>query len=169
MKTISICIPVFNEENNIENTYNEIISLFEKKLINYDYEIIFTDDGSQDNSLQVLLELREKDNKVKVIEFSRNFGQIEAISAAQRKAIGDAVITVSADLQEPLGLISQMVNRWEEGNEIVIGFRLLPNVVIEPKNSPESGALLRFLIFILAFIFFKIFINCILVSLQMTL
>ena len=72
MKIISICIPVFNEEINVLNTYNEIVNLFKKKLINYNYEIIFTDNHSSDRTEEIIMDLCNKDNKVKYIRFRAN-------------------------------------------------------------------------------------------------
>jgi len=124
-KTISITIPVYNNQGSLDETHSIISSLFKKDdfLKNYNYEIVFVNDGSKDNSLNKLLELRSKDSNVKVVELSRNFGQGEAIIAGHHNSTGDAVITVSADLQDPLELIKEMVQAWSKGNEVVVGYR----------------------------------------------
>ena len=127
MKKISIIIPVFRNENALSITYKQIADLFQSELKNYDYEFIFVDDGSDDNSFNELIELREKDVKVKVICFSRNFGQVPAIIAGCRAASGDLGISLSADLQEPVEMIPQMVREYENGSDVVICYRKTRN------------------------------------------
>ena len=124
-KTISITIPVYNNQGSLDETHRIISTLFleDDFLKDYNYEIVFVNDGSKDNSLNKLLDIRAKDNNVKVVELSRNFGQGEAIIAGHHNSTGDAVITVSADLQDPLELIKDMVQSWSRGNEIVVGYR----------------------------------------------
>ncbi len=115
-------IPVYRNEKAVTLTHAGIKEAL-SKVPNHDYEFIFVDDGSDDGSLAELLEIRKGDPKVKVITFTRNFGQIPAILAGFREATGDAVINVSADLQDPAELIPQMVQSWEAGNEVVICYR----------------------------------------------
>lgn len=124
MKLISFVIPVYRNEKALTITYNKIKELLNNNLRNYNYEFVFVDDGSDDNSLNELLELRQHDANVKVIEFSRNFGQMAAIVAGLREAKGDAIVNMSADLQDPVELIKEMVEAWENAAEIVIGFRI---------------------------------------------
>jgi dolichol-phosphate mannosyltransferase len=122
-KTISFVIPVYRNEGSILPTFNKIKELFlETKL---KYQFIFINDGSDDNSLNELQSvfLSDKAN-VKVISFSRNFGQVPAVIAGFKEASGDAVIMMSADLQEPIELIGQMIQKWETGSEIVICNRI---------------------------------------------
>jgi dolichol-phosphate mannosyltransferase len=123
MKTISFVIPVYRNEKTVVSTYENIKDLFSKELSFYQYEFIFINDGSDDHSLEELLNLREKDKQVKIISFTRNFGQTPAIIAGYREVKGDAAICLSADLQEPLEQISVMVAEWEKSNEIVICYR----------------------------------------------
>lgn len=116
-------IPVYRNEGSILPTFNKIKELFlETKL---KYQFIFINDGSDDNSLNELQSvfLSDKAN-VKVISFSRNFGQVPAVIAGFKEASGDAVIMMSADLQEPIELIGQMIQKWETGSEIVICNRI---------------------------------------------
>ena len=124
MKKISFVIPVYRNEGTISGTYKKIVELFANELKLYDYEFIFIDDGSDDRSLNNLLGLKKNDNKIKIITFSRNFGQVPAIIAGCREAKGDCIIYLSADMQEPFELIIKMINEWENNNEIVICNRI---------------------------------------------
>ena len=92
-------------------------------LQNYKYEIIFVNDGSKDKTLELLEEIAEKDNNVKIISFSRNFGHQAAVTAGLKEVTGDVIIIIDADLQDPPELIPDMISLWEQGNEIVYGKR----------------------------------------------
>ena len=118
-KTISIIVPVFNEENNIQPLYNEL----SKILIDTRYELIFVNDGSTDNSVVEICRLLENNNRIKLIDFSRNFGHEAATSAGVDYANGDAAIILDADLQDPPSLIPKMVKLWQEGYDVVYGVR----------------------------------------------
>lgn len=121
---ISIVIPVYNNQGSIKITYEKINSLFEKELPEHIFELVFVDDGSKDDSLSEIMQLRNIDpSKVKVIVFTANFGQLPAVIAGFREASGDAIISMSADLQDPPELIPQMVEKWLSGDEIVICHR----------------------------------------------
>ena len=120
---ISFVIPVYHNEGAISKTYEKIHNIFLTDLSRYDYEIIFVDDGSKDSSLKEILSLREDDIRVKAITFTRNFGQMSAMLAGFKHASGDAIINISADLQDPVELIPQMICKWEEGSETVICYR----------------------------------------------
>lgn len=120
MKKISFIIPVYRNEGSIQPTYEKIVSLFTSNLLNYNYEFIFVNDGSDDNSMNELLELHKIDANVKVLSFSRNFGQVAAVIAGLKIVTGDSTIIMSADLQEPIELIESMVSEWQKENEIVI-------------------------------------------------
>ncbi len=119
---LSFVIPVYRNEGSLFPTYNKLIELVIQ--LQFQYEIIFVNDGSDDLSINELISLHKKDNNVKVISFSRNFGQVAAVIAGLREVTGDAVVNLSADLQEPIALIHEMVAKWKEGNEIVIGHRI---------------------------------------------
>ena len=119
---ISFIIPVYRNEGSIHTTYEQVVALMTK--LGADYEFVFINDGSDDNSMGELLELHHKDQNVKVLSFSRNFGQAAAIIAGYTEVTGDAAVNMSADLQEPVELIEEMIAKWQSGNEIVICHRI---------------------------------------------
>ncbi len=117
--TISVVAPVYNEAETLEEFYRQVVRVLE----GYDYEIIFVNDGSVDNSWEVLRKISEKDNRVRSLRFSRNFGHQAAISAGLDHAKGDAVIIMDSDLQDPPELIPAMIAKWREGYDVVYGTR----------------------------------------------
>lgn len=122
MKTkYSILVPVFNEEE-VVNLFYETMSKEIQKL-NEEYEIIFVNDGSKDKSPMILAELAEKDQHVKVVNFSRNFGQQAAELAGLSYASGEAVIIMDVDLQDPPSVALEMIKKWKEGYDVVHGKR----------------------------------------------
>ena len=127
-KKISIVIPSFNEEGNISIIVNTLHEVFQKT--NYNYELIFVDDGSKDKTLSVLQELSKKDSKLFYAELSRNFGHQNALMAGLDIASGDCFITMDGDMQHPPELIPQLLSKWEEGYDVVYTRRL------EDKNLP---------------------------------
>lgn len=120
---ISFVVAVYHNEGALSKTHEKIHSVFAAQLAQHEYEIVFVDDGSKDGSLQEILSLREQDSRIKVITFTRNFGQMAAMLAGFKEATGDAIINISADLQDPVELIPQMVEKWEGGAETVICYR----------------------------------------------
>lgn len=120
---ISFVVAVYHNEGALTKTHDKIKAAFHGSLARHDYEVIFIDDGSKDGSLAELLRIREHDSNVKVITFTRNFGQMAAMLAGFKESVGDAVVNISADLQDPVELIPQMVEKWESGSEIVICHR----------------------------------------------
>ncbi len=120
---VSVVIPVYRNEGAITKTFEKLEEVFRSMLSECEYELIFVDDGSDDNSLNEILALRERDRRVKAISFTRNFGQMSAMLAGLKEASGDVIINISADMQDPADLIPQMVNRWKDGSEIVICHR----------------------------------------------
>src|SRR5476649_845814 len=120
---ISFVVAVYQNEGALSKTHGKIRAVFSNEAALHEYEIIFVDDGSKDGSLREVLELRDQDSRVKVITFTRNFGQMAAMLAGFKEATGDAVINISADLQDPVELIPQMVEKWQRGSEIVICHR----------------------------------------------
>jgi glycosyltransferase involved in cell wall biosynthesis len=122
-KTISFVIPVFRNERALTLTHQRIMGVMASDLASYDYEFVFVDDGSDDNSLNELLEIRTRDPKVRIISFTRNFGQMAAIQAGLKAAGGDLVLHLSADLQDPVELIPQMVHEHERGAEVAVCYR----------------------------------------------
>tara|TARA_B100000767_G_scaffold233018_1_gene225178 strand:- start:597 stop:1511 length:915 start_codon:yes stop_codon:yes gene_type:complete len=121
MKLISICIPVYNEEANIDNTYNTIKDLFEKQIIKYDYEIIFTDNHSSDKTEKIITELCSKNNKIKYIRFRSNLQYDKSILEGYKNSNGDAAIVLNCDLQDPPELIKKFIHQWEQGSDVVYG------------------------------------------------
>jgi polyisoprenyl-phosphate glycosyltransferase len=117
---ISIIIPCFNEEGNIQKLYQK---LTESLLCYPSYEIVFIDDGSSDSTLEKISSLADQDQKVKYLSFSKNFGHQNAIKAGLDHASGDCVISMDADLQHPPELIGKLVDKWLEGYEIVYTMR----------------------------------------------
>ena len=120
---ISFVVAVYHNEGAISKTHAKIQSVFSNELAHHEYEIVFVDDGSKDGSLREILSLKEQNSRIKVITFTRNFGQMAAMLAGFKEATGDAVINISADLQDPVELIPQMVEKWQGGSEIVICYR----------------------------------------------
>ena len=118
---LTIIIPCYNEEKNILNVYTRLVEVLDK--INYDYSLLFVNDGSTDNTQKILEELYQKDERVKVIELSRNFGKESALTAGLDYAEGDIVIPFDADLQDPPEVILELLKKYEEGYEIVNAVR----------------------------------------------
>jgi glycosyltransferase involved in cell wall biosynthesis len=121
-KSISIVIPVHNEEKNIPLVYRAVKSVMDQ-VSTYTHEIIFVNDGSTDGSQVEIDALRTEDATVRGIEFTRNFGKEIATTAGIREAVGDAVICLDADLQHPPALIPEFITHWEHGAEVVVGMR----------------------------------------------
>lgn len=122
MKKISIVIPVYNEEEVLPQLYERLNALTEN-VKNYEFEIFFINDGSKDNTLPMLEELTKYDKRVKALSFSRNFGHQAAVTAGIKYVDGDAVVIMDADLQDPPELIPEMLELWENGNEVIYGKR----------------------------------------------
>ncbi|EKE21125.1 MAG: hypothetical protein ACD_7C00348G0010 [uncultured bacterium] len=120
---ISIVIPIYNEEKNIALLYRVLNEVF-KKIPQYEIEIIFVNDGSRDNSWKEIVKIAKKDNRIKAIIFSRNFGHQIALTAGYDIACGDAIISMDADMQDPPRVILQMLKKWEKGFEIVYARRI---------------------------------------------
>lgn len=120
-KKLSIVIPVYYNEHNLPITYARLAEEVFPNLPNY--ELILVDDGSKDNSYLEALKLRELNDRVKVIKLSRNFGQHTAIYAGLEHMSGDCVVVISADLQDPPGIILQLFDKYLEGNKVVLAIR----------------------------------------------
>lgn len=124
MSKISIILPVYNEEECIKQSYERLIKAtapIEKD--GHELEYVFVNDGSKDKSAEILTELGEKDKRVRLLNFSRNFGHQIAITAGLDYATGDAIAVIDADMQDPPELICDMVKKWEEGYDVVYGKR----------------------------------------------
>ncbi|MBO5579457.1 MAG: glycosyltransferase family 2 protein [Prevotella sp.] len=122
MKTVSILIPCYNEEQNIVPIYNALGSICDNN--NYHWEILFVNDGSNDDTLKIIKQISDKDEKVKYISLSRNFGKENALLAGLDHTTGDCTIIIDADLQHPPHLINDMLQLWEEGYDDVYAQRL---------------------------------------------
>lgn len=118
MKKISIVTPMYNEAPMVR-LYLETVDAVLKKLNNYDYEIVCVNDGSKDGTLELLKKEQENFPKLVIVDLSRNWGQESAVRAGLLTATGDAIIPMDADLQDPPELIPQMIEKWEEGYEVV--------------------------------------------------
>jgi glycosyltransferase involved in cell wall biosynthesis len=120
-QTLSILVPVFNEEGNLSLLYEKLMTTLKK--LQRPYEVIFIDDGSSDGTLEILLDLREINSNIKVISFTRNFGQTAALSAGIDFSKGDILIPMDGDLQNDPEDILSLLQKIEEGYDVVSGWR----------------------------------------------
>ena len=142
MKKISIIIPTFNEEENIDKLFSNIIEQMSK--LNYDYEIIVIDNASTDNTEEKIKSWTDKNKKIKAIFNIKNFGHIRSPFYALLQSTGDASITMPADMQDPIDLIPKYLDEWEKGNKVILA---------EKESSDENK-----IKFVMRKIFYK-FIN----------
>jgi dolichol-phosphate mannosyltransferase len=133
-KKVSIVVAVYQNEGSLTQTHREIADLFAAQMPDLSLEWVFVNDGSTDRSLDELHEIRATDPRVRVINFTRNFGQMAAMLAGFKAATGDAVINISADLQDPVEMMAEMVERWQQGAEIVVCYRT-------SRNDPPTARL----------------------------
>ena len=119
---LSIVVPCFNEEEGLDAFFDRL-ELILRELPAYDHEIICIDDGSADNTLEVLRRHAARNSRIVILELSRNFGKEAALTAGIDMASGDAVIPLDADLQHPPELIKTMVEQWENGSDVVLARR----------------------------------------------
>ena len=122
-KKISVVIPVHNEAEGIEHFISKLLLPVIETINKYSFEVIFIDDGSSDDTLNILHRLVKKRNNLKIIAFSKNFGKEAALSAGYHYATGDAVISIDSDGQQPPKLIPKFISAWEAGAKVVIGVR----------------------------------------------
>lgn len=122
MKRISVVVPMYNEEEVATICYDRLTQVL-VKLDKYDYEIVFVNDGSKDKTFEILEVIAKKDKNVKIISFSRNFGHQAAVTAGMRQAMGDVVVIIDADMQDPPEVIPDMLKHWEDGNDVVYAVR----------------------------------------------
>ena len=121
-KKISVIIPVFNEEGSISELLNRLQTVL--KQLKFSSEIILVDDGSTDGTLPILQEFANRINEIKLIIFSRNFGNQAAVSAGLNYSTGDCAIIIDADLQDPPELLPELIAKWQEGFEVVFAQRI---------------------------------------------
>jgi glycosyltransferase involved in cell wall biosynthesis len=122
-KLISIIIPVFNEEPNIEPLYAALAPILEQLKAQYNFELLFTDNHSTDGTFEMLRRLALKDGRIRVLRFSRNFGFQRSIYTGYIHAQGDAAIQIDCDLQDPPEMMIEFLRKWEEGYQVVYGER----------------------------------------------
>ena len=138
-RLISVIVPAMNEQDNVQPFYDVVKAVIDS-LSDFDWEIIFIDDGSTDATVERVLALREKDPRLCVLQLSRNFGSYAAIKAGFDYARGDACISISADLQDSPELFKAFTARWQEGYDIVWGTR-------EQRDDPWSKTLMASLFY----------------------
>ncbi|WP_124065192.1 glycosyltransferase family 2 protein [Clostridium sp. E02] len=129
MKTISIIVPCYNEEENVEALHQAILGVFQSDLKEYGYELIFIDNDSSDRTRDIIRDICKKDQGVKGIFNARNFGQFNSPYYAMLQSSGDCTVLMAADFQDPVDMIPRYVKEWENGYKIVIGIK---------KSSKES-------------------------------
>lgn len=124
MKTVTILIPCYNEEESLPLLHEKLTELA-NELTSYLWEFLFVNDGSKDHTIDVIRSLREKDNRISYIDLSRNFGKENAMLAGFDYAKGDCMVIMDADLQHPPSLIPEMLNLWEQGYQDVYAHRVV--------------------------------------------
>jgi polyisoprenyl-phosphate glycosyltransferase len=153
--TISIVVPAYNEEDNVERAYERLAKVLSE--LDLGWELIFSVDPSRDRTEELVLGLRERDSRVKMLRFSRRFGQPMATLAGMEAAGGDAVVVIDCDLQDPPELIPELVAGWREGYDVVyaqrrtragetlpkrivaaLGYRLISRIA-EVEIPPNTG------------------------------
>ena len=122
-KLISIVVPVYNEAGNIDPLYDAVKAVFDPVADRYDFELVFTDNHSEDQTFAELTRLCARDPRVRVFRFSRNFGFQRSIYTGYMQTRGDAAVQIDCDLQDPPSLILEFLREWEAGNKIVYGVR----------------------------------------------
>jgi len=121
-KLITVCVPVFNEKENIRLSYERITAVM-LSLSDYDYEIVYYDDGSSDGSREEIAALCGEDKRVKAVFYTRNFGYSKTVFYCMQQARGDAAVIIHCDLQNPPEIIPDFVKKWEEGADVVLGVK----------------------------------------------
>lgn len=119
MKKVSVVIPMYYEQEVVDVCYKRVKKVLEELKEKYEHEIIFINDGSKDKTLDILQDIAKVDKNVKIISFSRNFGHQAAVTAGLKYVTGDAIIIIDADLQDPPELIPDMIEKWEQGYEVI--------------------------------------------------
>jgi len=154
-RSISVVVPAYNEEDNVERTYDRLSAVLDG--LGMDWEIIFSVDPCTDRTEELILAIRARDPRVKMLRFSRRFGQPMATIAGLEAASGDATVVIDCDLQDPPELIPKLVERWGEGYEVVyaqrrtragetlpkriiaaVGYRVIARIA-EVKIPPNTG------------------------------
>lgn len=139
-RKISIVIPAFNEEDSLRPLYIELKKVF-NGMKDYEFEVIIVDDGSTDDSLKVLNEIRREDSRFKIISFQKNYGKSAALSVGFKYATGDLIVTMDADLQDDPNEIPNLVKKIDEGYDLVSGWK---KVRFDPFIKKYSSRLFNF-------------------------
>jgi dolichol-phosphate mannosyltransferase len=137
MSVLSIVVPIFNEEDNVGPFYERMATVLDAT--GCDWEIIFAEDPSTDRTLERVLALRDRDPRVKLLRFSRRFGQPAATLAGLAASSGDAVVVIDVDLQDPPELITEMVDKWREGFDVVYAQRRTREGETLPKRIVSAA------------------------------
>ena len=137
MKKITYIFPIYNETGNIDLLYKTIIKTIKPIQNKYSFEFIFINDGSKDNSLELLRELANKDERIFIIDFARNFGHQIAVTAGIDRATGDAIIIMDSDMQDPPSVSLELISKWEEGYDVAYAQRKSRKDTIFKKVSAD--------------------------------
>ena len=121
-QVLSLVVPVYNEADNISTFVMEVDRVLSQQ-VDSRIELVFVNDGSTDGTLAALLKLQRKDCRVRVVDLTRNFGKEHALSAGLAVAVGGVVVPIDVDLQDPPGLILNMLERWRDGYDVVLARR----------------------------------------------
>lgn len=147
MQSLSCVIPVYNEEGTIPELHRRLSEAMQKDFPGFLSEIVFIDDGSTDQTVPIILKLREQDSRVKLVQFSRNFGHHIAISAGLDYAAGDFIVMMDGDLQDQPEEIIKLYQKLQEGNDVVYGERIEKKFSLAKRvNSAVFIAVLRRLV-----------------------
>jgi len=132
---ISIIVPVYNEADNLPLLYKELSR--HSEALPYQFEMLFVDDGSKDDSAKVLHRFARRDRRVRLIRFSRNFGKEAAVTAGLHAARGNAALIMDADMQMPPSLMTHFIRKWETGAEVVVGVFKSRNLSLVKKAGAK--------------------------------
>ena len=123
MKTVSVVVPCYNEEENVRAMADALREMFEEDLPNYRYEIIFIDNDSKDRTREIIRQLCAEDRNIRGIFNAKNFGQFNSPYYGMLQSSGDCTVLVAADFQDPVEMVPKFVREWENGYKIVIGIK----------------------------------------------
>lgn len=137
--TVNIIVPCYNEKGNIEKLVSEIHKAMDALSDKYDYCITFVNDGSNDGTLELLIKISDLDKRIKYLHFSKNFGHQLAVKAGIDYSKEDIVISMDADLQHPPEMLPELLQKWEEGFQIVNTLRVYPKEISKKKRLTSKG------------------------------
>tara|TARA_A100001015_G_scaffold320985_1_gene449494 strand:+ start:2155 stop:3021 length:867 start_codon:yes stop_codon:yes gene_type:complete len=147
-KLITICIPVYNEESNIVNTIQKLEQFFLRFKDRFDYEILFSDNNSEDDTIKIIEKKKEENRNIRIIKFNNNIGYDLSVYNNLLESNGEACVVIDCDLQDPIDLIETFLDKWEEGYDLVYGVRIR-------KHEPLFFYLSRKFFYMLAHFFSK--------------